>query len=64
MIGQSVLRECLLAADVEEMAVLVRSPLTQQYANLKQLVVADLFAADNETEEQPELEFANVQAAF
>ena len=29
MVGQSVLRECLLAADVEEVAVLVRSPMNR-----------------------------------
>lgn len=28
------------------------------------LLVANLFAADNEIEEQPKLEFTNVQAAF
>ncbi len=46
MVGQSVLRECLLAADVEEVTVLVRLPLTQQHAKFKQLVAADLFTSD------------------
>lgn len=46
MVGQSVLRECLLAADVEEVAVLVRSPMNRQHAKLKQLVASDLFNAE------------------
>ena len=37
IVGQSVLRACLLAADVEEVAVLVRSPLNRQHTKLKQL---------------------------
>ncbi|UTG67851.1 NAD(P)H-binding protein [Neisseria subflava] len=46
MVGQSLLRECLLAEDISEVAVLVRSPMNRQHAKLKQLVAADLFTAD------------------
>lgn len=47
MVGQGVLRECLAAADVEEVICVVRKPLAQDHPKLVQLVqddVADLSA--------------------
>ncbi|KWB20489.1 epimerase [Burkholderia cepacia] len=43
MVGQGVLRECLLAADVETVLVIVRKPIDVQHAKLRQLVCTDLF---------------------
>lgn len=43
MIGQGVLRECLLAADVEQVTVVGRGPLGQQHPKLRELVHRDLF---------------------
>ena len=42
MIGQGVLRECLLDADVEEVLRVVRRPLGRGEAKLRDIVVADL----------------------
>ena len=46
MVRQNVLREWLLVADVEEVMVLVGSPMNRQHAKLKQLVASDLFNAE------------------
>lgn len=43
MVGQGVLRECLLAADVDQVLAIGRAPLTNEHAKLQSLVVADLF---------------------
>ncbi|TNV17899.1 epimerase [Buttiauxella sp. B2] len=42
MVGQGVLRECLLADDVETVTVIVRSALPDHHPKLKQLITADL----------------------
>jgi uncharacterized protein YbjT (DUF2867 family) len=42
MVGQGVLRECLLASDVARVVTVVRKPLGQQHDKLRELVVADL----------------------
>jgi uncharacterized protein YbjT (DUF2867 family) len=42
MVGQGVLRECLLADDVEFVQTLGRTPVTQQHPKLRQVVRADL----------------------
>jgi uncharacterized protein YbjT (DUF2867 family) len=41
MVGQGVLRECLLAPDVEEVLAVGRAPLDQRHPKLRQLVHAD-----------------------
>ncbi len=43
MVGQGVLRECLLAADVEAVLSVGRSPTDVQHAKLRETVVPDLF---------------------
>jgi uncharacterized protein YbjT (DUF2867 family) len=43
MIGQGVLRECLLDSRVESLVAIGRAPVTQQHAKLKSLVHADLY---------------------
>jgi len=43
MVGQGVLRECLLADDVQQVRVIGRTPVTQTHAKLSQVVHADLF---------------------
>lgn len=43
MVGQGVLRECLLAADVEQVISLGRAPLGQTHAKLRDLVHKDLY---------------------
>lgn len=43
MVGQGVLRECLLAPDVERVLAVGRHATGQQYANLGELVLPDLF---------------------
>ncbi|WP_248799807.1 NAD(P)H-binding protein [Pseudomonas sp. MWU13-2105] len=43
MVGQGVLRECLLADDVQQVRVIGRTPLTQVDPKLSQVVQADLF---------------------
>lgn len=43
MVGQGVLRECLLADDVTEVVTLGRTPTGQQDPKLRELVHADLF---------------------
>ena len=43
MVGQGVLRECLLAADVELVQTVGRTATGQQNAKLRELVRADLF---------------------
>lgn len=43
MVGQGVLRECLLAGDVTEVMTLGRTPTGQQDPKLRELVHADLF---------------------
>jgi uncharacterized protein YbjT (DUF2867 family) len=46
MVGQGVLRECLLAPDVSEVVSLGRSPLGDQHDKLRSIVVTDLFDLD------------------
>jgi uncharacterized protein YbjT (DUF2867 family) len=43
MIGQGVLRECLLDPDVNRVLIIVRSPTGQQHTRLRELVRTDLF---------------------
>lgn len=43
MVGQGVLRECLLAADVQAVLQVGRSPGAKQHAKLRELVHPDLF---------------------
>jgi len=43
MVGQGVLRECLLAADVELVETVGRSATGQRHSKLREVVVADLF---------------------
>ncbi len=43
MVGQSVLRECLLDAGVEKVICVGRSPTTQRHAKLRNLILPDLF---------------------
>jgi len=47
MVGQGVLRECLAAADVEEVLCIGRSPLGQTHPKLRERVQADLFRYDD-----------------
>ena len=42
MVGQGVLRECLLATDVTDVLAVGRTPLEQEHPRLRQLVLADL----------------------
>lgn len=42
MIGQGVLRECLLAADVQEVVAVGRTPLTLEHPKLHQVLHADM----------------------
>jgi len=43
MVGQGVLRECLLAPDVEHVLSIVRSPYGQQHAKLREIVFNNFF---------------------
>ena len=43
MVGQGVLRECLLAPDVERILSIVRNPSGQQHAKLREIVLNDFF---------------------
>lgn len=43
MVGQGVLRECLLAGDVQEVVAVGRSPLPQEHGKLHQVLHADMF---------------------
>jgi uncharacterized protein YbjT (DUF2867 family) len=43
MVGQGVLRECLLAPEVENILVISRTPLGLQHANLREIVHSDFF---------------------
>jgi uncharacterized protein YbjT (DUF2867 family) len=43
MVGQGVLRECLLAADIDQVLAIGRAPLANEHVKLQSLVVADLF---------------------
>ncbi|HEY9134091.1 MAG TPA: epimerase [Dyella sp.] len=43
MVGQGVLRECLLAGDVDEVLAIGRAPMANRHAKLKDLVCPDLF---------------------
>ena len=43
MVGQGVLRECLLAADVDTVVVIGRTSVGLQHAKLKELIHADMF---------------------
>ena len=42
MVGQGVLRECLLAADVQEVVAVGRTPLTQEHGKLHQVLHSDM----------------------
>ena len=42
MVGQGVLRECLLAADVQEVVAVGRTPLTQEHGKLHQVLHNDM----------------------
>lgn len=50
MVGQGVLRECLLAPDVEQVLVVGRTPLSLSHARLRQWAPPDLFDYSGETE--------------
>lgn len=59
MVGQGVLRECLLAADVEKVTAVGRTPLTQTDPKLHQVLLADVY--------QPQLieeQLAGYEACF
>jgi uncharacterized protein YbjT (DUF2867 family) len=43
MVGQGVLRECLLDPDVKQVLTIVRNPTGQQHTKLRELVRTDLF---------------------
>lgn len=43
MVGQGVLRECVLAPDVEQILLVGRSPVTTEASNVRQLIRSDLF---------------------
>jgi len=43
MVGQGVLRECLLDPDVQQVLSIVRTPTNQQHPKLRELVHADFF---------------------
>ncbi|HTT70251.1 MAG TPA: epimerase [Anaeromyxobacteraceae bacterium] len=43
MLGQGVLRECLLAPDVESVLAVGRSPLRERHGKLRELLAPDLF---------------------
>lgn len=43
MVGQGILRECLLAADVTEVLSIGRSPLLQKHPKLKEILLPNLF---------------------
>ena len=43
MVGQGVLRECLLAPDVQELVAIGRNPTGQQHAKLRDLVHKDMY---------------------
>jgi putative NADH-flavin reductase len=43
MVGQGVLRECLLADDVDSVLAIVRTPAGQQHAKLQEITSTDLF---------------------
>ncbi|HEX8615083.1 MAG TPA: NAD(P)H-binding protein [Telluria sp.] len=49
MVGQGVLRECLQAADVEQVVALGRTPTGQRHPKLRDVVHADLFNYANLT---------------
>lgn len=50
MVGQGVLRECLTADDVEQVAVVGRTKLTQVHPKIHQVICPDLMHADQELE--------------
>jgi uncharacterized protein YbjT (DUF2867 family) len=56
MVGQGVLRECLLAADVEHVTTLGRSPVGQRHDKLRELVHPNLFDLSTIESELPELD--------
>lgn len=43
MVGQGVLRECLLAPDVDEIITIGRTPLDTSHPKLRNIILADLF---------------------
>jgi NAD(P)H-binding len=51
MVGQGVLRESLLASDVERVSSIVRSPGGQQHAKLREIVPADFYDLSSITPE-------------
>ncbi|GAB3940716.1 NAD-dependent epimerase/dehydratase family protein [Micromonospora vulcania] len=46
MVGQGVLRECLLAEDVREVLTVGRAPTGQQHPKLREVTVADVGELD------------------
>jgi uncharacterized protein YbjT (DUF2867 family) len=59
MVGQGVLRECLLAGDVERVSSVVRTPTRQHHAKLREIVHADF-----QDFSSLEAELANADACF
>ncbi|GIF66929.1 epimerase [Asanoa ishikariensis] len=59
MVGQGVLRECLLAPDVSEVVSLGRSPLNTDHPKLRSIVVTDLFDLDGASDA-----LADIDACF
>jgi len=59
MVGQGVLRECLLDPDVREVVSVSRRPLKQQHPRLREVIVPDLTKLD-----PSEPAFANLDACF
>ena len=59
MVGQGVLRECLLASDVQSVLSIVRNPTGQQHPKLRELVPSDFFDLSS-----IEPEFSGYDACF
>ena len=59
MVGQGVLRECLLAPDVTEVVSVSRRPLKQQNPKLREVITPDLTKLDPN-----EPAFRNLDACF
>ena len=51
MVGQGVLRECLLDTAVKEVVCVGREPLKEQHPKLKQIVIKDLFRLADQSQE-------------
>jgi uncharacterized protein YbjT (DUF2867 family) len=59
MVGQGVLRECLLASDVGRVLSIVRSPSGQQHAKLREIIPTDFYDLSS-----IELELSGYDACF